>query len=290
MIDRKLILTTIFAASVLVAEATAEDSYLVHSAQSEHDIEFVALQTLDVSLLNSTADNGAFQDGVRQVGCCDTGCCGDGVGCCDAVGCCDSCCYLSFFGGWQDLRNYTGEGTGGNDRQIGWEQDGYLLGLSLGRRLADNMRIECELTYREDSATDYSLGNIVNGNFVPFATFNAIGDVHSISTMANLLYDFNGIRTKMKPYVGFGFGGVFVDGEIATSALGRTDSFTGDAFAYQLIAGVSRKFCHWAEGYAEYRYFGTSAIDIDTLAGANIGGEFDYESSNVLFGIRLTLP
>jgi hypothetical protein len=58
-------------------------------------------------------------------------------------------------------------------------------------------------------------------------------------------------------------------------------------FACQLMAGVSREFCPWAEGYAEYRYFGTSGV---SLVGPGLRGNFKYESSNVLFGVRLTLP
>ncbi len=285
MIIQKLILAALVVV-LLAGDAAAQDSYLLSEVASEHDIEYTDLQRLSDRFQDFASDDEVQPCGHTLE--CSTGvACGDAVGCCDAVCCCDCSCYFSFFGGYEDLEYYRGEGNGGNSRQITFNLDGYLLGLTIGKRYCNNMRMECEVTYREDTADTYSIGNIIGGNFVPTATFPSNGSIHSVSTMGNLLYDFNHVHTKMKPYVGFGLGGVYVDGNISTPALGRVDSVNEYVFAYQLMAGVSRRICPWAEGYAEYRYFGTSGV---SLGGGALVGNFDYESNNILFGVRLTMP
>ncbi|MEM9410840.1 MAG: hypothetical protein AAGA30_06980, partial [Planctomycetota bacterium] len=182
------------------------------------------------------------------------------TGCCDETGCddgCDSCTtgcetgwrrflpisvrlrtnhccrYVGVFGGYFDLQNYNGMLAG--SRQIDFNS-GWQMGLKSGRIFANGFRMENEFTYRHNTNDTYSQGNFVGPNFVPTATFDAIGSLYQLSMMTNFLYDFQSFG-KTTPYVGLGMGGVYADGDITTPALASNDSIADYAWAYQLIIG-----------------------------------------------------
>ena len=167
--------------------------------------------------------------------------------------------------------------------------DGWQLGIKRGRTFANGIRMESELTYRHTTNDTYSLGNFVGPNFVPTATFDAIDSVYQLSSMTNVLYDFRN-SSGTTPYIGVGLGGVYADGDIITPAVGVNNFIEDYAFAYQLIAGASRRISGNAVGYVEYKYFGSSGVDVEQVGVAGAVGDFDLQSNNVIFGIRWNRP
>ena len=58
-------------------------------------------------------------------------------------------------------------------------------------------------------------------------------------------------------------------------------------FAYQLMAGVGWDISDKTELFAEYRYFATDSVGVTTSAATGgIDTELDYESNNVVIGVR----
>ena len=231
-------------------------------------------------------------------GCCDEGC---SPGNCEILGgrfaqflpvqvrmCSNhNCKYVSVFGGYVDLEDY--DGVAAATRLIQFN-GGWQLGLKRGRIFDNGLRLESEFSYRHNTADDYSLGNFVGPDFVAMSTVDATGSVYQISTMTNVLKDLNALSVNgTTPYVGFGLGGVYADGDIET-ALPTADNISDYAFAYQLIVGLSRQISSNVNAFAEYKYFGSSGVEVENSGMAMAVGEFDLQSNNVIFGLQFIRP
>ena len=197
--------------------------------------------------------------------------------------------YIGLFGGYFDLQDYRAPTpTGG--RSIDFN-DGWQGGVKIGRAFANGIRLESELSFRHATIDTYDVGNFVGPDFVATNSFDAIDDLYVLNSMTNVLLDLKRFcRRGMTPYVGIGFGGAYVNGDIETPALGRTDVIDDTTFAYQFIAGVSKRLNRNVEGFAEYKYFGTTGVDVENEAGAVFARDFPFQSDNVLFGLRITIP
>ncbi len=202
--------------------------------------------------------------------------------------CSNHCCkYTSFFGGYVDLEDYDGM-IAPLDRLVEFN-GGWQMGIKRGRVFENGLRLESEFTFRHNTIDSYSVGNFVGPDFVPTMTFDAIDSVYQISSMTNLLVDLKGLTTNgFTPYVGFGTGGVYADGDIIVPATGVNLSIDDYAWAYQLIVGVNRSISNNVVGFAEYKYFGTSGVDVDE-AGVAVG-DFDLQSNNLIVGLSFIRP
>ena len=197
--------------------------------------------------------------------------------------------YISLFGGYFDLQDYRAP-TGINGRSIDFN-DGWQAGAKIGRAFANGIRLESEYTFRHATIDTYDVGNFVGPDFVANASFDAIDDLYVLSSMTNLLLDLKRFcRRGTTPYVGIGFGGAYVNGDIVTPDLGRTDVIDDTTFAYQFIAGVSKRLNRYVEGFAEYKYFGTTGVEVENEAGVVFARDFPFQSDNVLFGLRIAIP
>ena len=200
------------------------------------------------------------------------------------------CCkYVSIFGGYVDLEDYRGDAGGGMDRLIDFN-GGWQMGIKRGRIFANGIRIENELTYRHNTAGTYYTGNFVGPmNFVPTSSVDATDSISGYSSMNNVLYDFKRQGRRTTPYVGFGVGGSYVQGEILTP--GRVDYIDDTALSYQLILGASRQINKKTFAFAEYKYFGTSGVEFENNVGMPATpGDFGYQSNNLIFGLRFIRP
>jgi len=125
--------------------------------------------------------------------------------------------------------------------------------VSLGYRLND-VRLEAEVGY------------------------HSADDVHYITYMGNVYYDFNNVTTsrsgwRIVPYVGAGLGDASVHNS-NNGGIGSTFHHHSDTFAYQGMAGINlvsdtMPKVDWTLGY---RYLGTD--------------EHDLQASNIEAGIR----
>lgn len=130
-------------------------------------------------------------------------------------------------------------------------------------------RIEGELSYRINgtdraAVTNTGIGPVVSNPNGGFSTFAA---------MTNFYYDID-IGSLITPYIGAGIGGAY--SEYTT---------IGDevVFAYQGIVGASLDLGNNMEGFADYRYFGTTKVE-----GGDIGRAADIENRNhsLMVGLR----
>jgi opacity protein-like surface antigen len=194
------------------------------------------------------------------------------------------CCrYIGVFAGHVDLQDFRGN-IGGDDTLVDFN-DGWQFGIKRGRVFCNGFRFENELTYRHNTADTYNTGAFVGPDFVPAATEDALGSVYQLTSMTNVLRDLRSFG-RTTPYVGLGAGGMFANGDIRTMA--STFEFDDYTFAYQFIVGASRRLNSKATAFAEYKYFGTNGIDLEQ-AGVPVG-EYDFQSNNVIFGLRWDRP
>lgn len=200
--------------------------------------------------------------------------------------------YVSFFAGYSDLEDFDSDQFGGGTGLISFN-DGWTIGFTRGRRFPNNWRLESEFRAQHNTADTFQLGDFVGMDFVPTAEFDATDSVYSLTSMRNLIHDFDYFCSRTVPYLGVGVGGLYANGDVVVPALGEAYGINDWAFAYQLIAGLSRKINCCTEAYAEYRYFGTNGLEVQndtSTATAAFFDEFDYQSNNVVFGVRITIP
>ncbi len=130
-------------------------------------------------------------------------------------------------------------------------------------------RVEGELSYRLNE-TDSSL--VVNNGTSPILT-RPSADITTLAGMLNVYYDID-TGTIWTPYLGGGIGIGYAEHKSIGSDV---------VFAYQAIVGGSINFGNNIEGFADYRYFGTTKIE-----GGDIGraAEIENRSHVLMAGLR----
>lgn len=161
---------------------------------------------------------------------------------------------------------------------------GYVISLAMGRRHNRRLRSEFEFAIR---------GNDQDLNFPGFFQVDVEADVNAYSLMKNVLFDFPN-QSRFTPYLGAGLGISLVEVEAqvrtssditflsptappATSEVSEDDA----AFTYQFIGGVATRINHAMDFVVEYRFLGTSDIELDTL------GSAPYLVNNLFMGVKL---
>jgi len=229
--------------------------------------------------------------------CCDELTCDDGCdSCCVADSDCDrscslcdsfdrDCCccprpctYWSLFGGWSQINSYNGN-LPGPVTQVGDFNDGWALGIARGRRFGNGLRGELEFSYRRFGADIWS----VNG--VPS---NWNGHLNTYFGMANLYRDWDNWQfAGLTPYIGGGIGLAIIDGSFNTAA--ASQEIQDAAFAYQAMAGFTKRISCSVDAFVEYRYVGTTETQLDrtdTVTDTRLG-QYPASIDNVMFGIRI---
>ena len=205
--------------------------------------------------------------------------------------CDDACsnfasCYIGVFGGWSDLNDFVTRdeiGTG-----VYFEDSGYLFGIAVGQIQGRNLRTELELSYRNIDVNGLRLNGSAPSQFI-----GANGDFGTFAGMVNGYWEFVDFRTeKIKPYIGGGIGFAIARPNLIQPS-GAEAVITDDesSFAWQWMVGLNYKASPTLDAFVEYRYFTADSFRLDTqipeVAGLGNGsGSFDYQSSNVLFGLR----
>ena len=167
------------------------------------------------------------------------------------------------------------------------EQDpdvGYVISGAMGRRHNKRLRSEFEFAIR---------GNDLDQSFPGFFQVDVEADVKAYSIMKNVIFDFPN-QSRFTPYAGAGLGISLVEVEAqvrtssditflspttapATSEVSEEDA----AFTYQFIGGVAMRVNHAMDFVVEYRFLGTSDIELDTL------GSAPYLVNNLFLGVKL---
>lgn len=152
--------------------------------------------------------------------------------------------YVGGFGGANWMKDLKSNG-GFLDTHL---KTGYALGVFAGCQLSNHLRVEGELSYRN---------NAVKNVKVDGARTGAKGHDEVIAYLVNVLYDFE-CNSLFTPYIGLGLGGAREN---------RTTSVNGSAnsghvsfknrdndFIWQAIAGMSRTIYCKTDLGLEYRY------------------------------------
>lgn len=177
--------------------------------------------------------------------------------------------YISVFGGWSDLSDYSGNAPG---PITGTFNDGFVLGTARGWYLNDKTRFEIEKSWRNNTGENWD-------NVLGTSQFD--GQFNSYSTMLNTVREFG--NGRVKPYAGAGIGMTVQDGDFDVN--GTHFRFDDWRFAYQGILGLNVVQSNSADLFCEYRYLGNTDSGIEN-SGVRFD-EFAYLSESVVFGIRI---
>jgi len=148
----------------------------------------------------------------------------------------------------------------------GWGYDvttdpGYALGITVGTKLFDALRLEVELSGTHNGINE--LDSEYYGDYSPFD-----GSVNALYLLGNAWYDFD-VGGGFTPYLGGGVGvaGVTVD-------LADWDwKFDGTGFAYQLGAGVKFDVSDSIAVDVGYRF--------KAVPGLTVSDDSDYEITDI---------
>ena len=190
--------------------------------------------------------------------------------------------YVGLEGGYTDLLRATNRGfnitqgpnTGLNSTSVEQFRGGFNIGGRAGFQLGP-VRLEGEVNYR-----DKNLGRGVQ----MISPVNRVGrgqnaERHSVSEMANLIYDLD-LGLPISPHIGGGIGAAEVTRNLQNIFGGTHDTVT--VFAYQGMAGLRYWLSPAVAFDLDYRYFATTET---TFLSTNVGGDkihSDYRTHNVI--------
>lgn len=188
--------------------------------------------------------------------------------------------YMSLKGGLNVMHDYTigtrvsGVGVLKVENDVGY---GFLGSAGYD---FDTYRVEAEISSRANN-----VGTIARLETTKQQQ-GADGDASSLAFMVNGYYDLEN-ESKYTPYVGGGIGYAYVEFEqYETNANPNILSDSGNAFAYQAMAGVEYELEERIGLTAEYRYFATGEIDVTTTLGNNTT-ELPYRNHSFLVGVNM---
>jgi len=149
---------------------------------------------------------------------------------------------------------------------------GYVISGAMGRRHSHRLRSEIEFAIR--------------------GPIDIESQVNAYSLMKNVFFDLPN-QTRFTPYAGAGIGISLVEVEALTPPPSTTFfsptnppaisevSEEETVLSYQFIGGVSTRVNRAMDFVVEYRFFGTSDVELDTL------GTAPYLVNNLFMGVKL---
>ena len=158
---------------------------------------------------------------------------------------------------------------------------------AVGKRFPSGLRVEGELSYRNNDFSDIKAtgtttvsGVTLTGTNVPVAL---AGDFSSVGFMANVAYDFKK-DGKYHPYILVGLGGSVIsvnDATVGGLLLADDDDFV---FAGQIGVGVNYDVTDKMALGISYRFFGTSDAGL-TGSDGTTNFDIEYFNHSVLAGL-----
>lgn len=155
---------------------------------------------------------------------------------------------------------------------------GYVLGLTAGRHIGENWRIEAELSYARYKASEYTYGG-------PGPANPAEGPLSATYLMLNGWRDI-AIRPRTEAYFGGGIGiaDVTADTYFGGDVFGYGPGETG--LALQLGMGVNYQLSDRGSVDFGYRYRQVNGIDFDDSDGSGIYEDGDLKTHSLQIGYR----
>ncbi len=159
------------------------------------------------------------------------------------------------------------------------DDTGYALSFAFGRRHNRQLRSEIEVAVRGNDVNQLLPSSLpsMGSDF----SEESDGSVNVTSLMKNFIIDFDN-RSLFTPYVGVGIGLSYIDVEYGeATGVGGAATFEegASAFSYQAIGGVATKLNSFADFVIEYRFLGTSEVEVN-----GFGDDVSYNSSTLFMG------
>ena len=232
---------------------------------------------------------------------------GEKIGAPFVTGQCDDCnrgpVYLSVFAGGAFIDSFQNEATFDNGvaGAIGVNEtsfstlDGVAAGGAIGRYFYRQARVEFEYTFRDNGVGDQ--GDLTfsddlatpdsNDTLLALNVSDATGNFQTNSFIFNFIGD---LRPRsigcLNGYLGGGIGVIHMDADLVTA----TDTFAiNDAsFAFQGTVGINFPLKDRLDLFSEYRYLGANSLSVErtTAEGSTVSSAFEFDSHNVVFGLR----
>jgi opacity protein-like surface antigen len=169
--------------------------------------------------------------------------------------------------------------AGGLDGELELD-DGPVFGGALGWKFPW-FRLEANVSYRENDADEVS---------VEGADFGADGETKALVGLINAYVDLDVGHFPLRPYVGGGVGGAYLELDTGDDTPLSVDDEAG-AFAWNLLAGVGYDITESVAITATYRYLRLEGSDFSAdLAGVDLGDVDvdDVALHEALIGLRYT--
>lgn len=163
---------------------------------------------------------------------------------------------------------------------------GMNINLIFGHRYSDNLRIEGEVGYKQNS---FENTWTEESDIFPPENIGMDGEVQSLSFLLSCYYDLAN-NSPLTPYIGagVGFSHVIFDGTVLYPEAPE-DNFSIDdndtRFAYQAATGVSYAYSKQVTFDLGYKYFSVPTLEMTDEIGDSF--ETDYSAHNVALGVRL---
>ena len=160
---------------------------------------------------------------------------------------------------------------------------GYFVGGAAGRYVAEDVRVELQIGFRNSEINQMS----VQGE--PSGSKNAT--LSMLSVMANAYYDFD-LRDRDVPVVpwvglGIGWGMPRIDGRNQSGPNQLKIDDTASTMVYNFMGGVTWPFSKQAELVGGYRYLASIRFDlIGTQSGLQQRFKYKYQAHEAYTGIR----
>lgn len=158
-------------------------------------------------------------------------------------------------------------------------KDGFVVSGGIGYAFANGLRIEGEVSHRENGL---KAGPLVDPG----------GKIRATSLMANVYYDFGGRESMLNPYLGAGVGAAFskLKANNSQAFIPLSIDKNATSFAYQLMAGLGIGVSDNIDLDVGYRYFKATSINGHARAQIQIGQgipfEADYQQHAATAGLR----
>lgn len=166
---------------------------------------------------------------------------------------------------WAEDSNVSGADSGKIDFEGDWAG-----AFSVGYGFGNGLRLEGEMSHRRSDVTNFSGTGLA-------------GEAKVTGFMANLLYDFD-VSPRFIPYIGVGAGLAVVRFKDVSPIAASNIDDEDNVFAWQGLAGVAVPLTDQLDLTADYRYFDTNDVNLQTDAGGNINS--GYTSHSVMLGLR----
>lgn len=192
--------------------------------------------------------------------------------------------YIGIIGGLTLLGDTNFEGAGippDGNVQTSWNTGFYVGGVS-GYRISDYVRLEAELTYRQNELDKLTASG------PGFDSEARNGDMKLVSFLGNLWIDVNVGQSPVAPYIGGGLGIGGAELQLEPVDLGGSGTFLTDesetafVMSYQLGAGIAYSLSDHFILSLDYRYFATTDPDFTLLRKASA----EYQTHNIGVSLR----